>query len=213
MSSRCQLALLEDLNKTQSMFASFVSGIKSLKQYTVALDLSEGVAKLENDPSASGLTPNEVDQPIFTLVQRETLGSVFGNVSYQMRVGEIALLKDLPIPSPRFYTVKRGDSLWKISKNTYGNGKMYLLIEDTNHLRHKRLKVGAQIILPLLYEICDKSQNENALVRPLDSIAKLRERIGSDYHPHARDFRSGNLNLIYPWEGTGVPRSPSTPLN
>jgi len=86
---------------------------------------------------------------------------------------------------------------------------MYLMLEDTNNLRHKKLKVGAQIVLPLLYELCDQSQNQNELVRPLDSISKLRERIGSGYHPVARQFRSGNLNLIYPWEGTAI----STPTH
>jgi hypothetical protein len=81
---------------------------------------------------------------------------------------------------------------------------MYLLIEDTNHLRHKKLKVGTQIILPLLYEICDKTENGNEVVRPLDSVSKLRARIGAGYHPLARQFRSGNLDLIYPWEATAI---------
>ena len=80
---------------------------------------------------------------------------------------------------------------------------MYLLIEDKNHLRHKKLKVGAQIVLPLLYEICEQTQ-KNELVQPLDSVSKLKERIGNAYRPVARQFRSGNLNLIYPWEQTGL---------
>lgn len=198
-----KLASLRELHTPSSMLASLVGGVKTLKEYTTALDLSEGIALLTNDPTASGLTPNEVDHPTFKLVQRQTLGSVFGRASYINRVGEIALLKDLSIPSPRLYTVKKGDNLWKISKRTYDNSKMYLLLEDTNHLRHKKLKVGSRIILPLLYEICDKTENENEVVQALDSVSKLRARIGSEYHPPARQFTSGNLDLIYPWEATG----------
>jgi hypothetical protein len=154
-SVKAKLADLKEFNTPISLFASFVTGLKTVKQYTTALDLSEGIQHLTNDPTASGLTANEVDHPIFKLVQRQTLGSIFGPASYQNKVGEVALLKDLSIKSPRLYTVKKGDNLWRISKSTYDNPNMYLLIEDTNHLRHKKLKVGTQIILPLLYEICD----------------------------------------------------------
>ncbi|WP_439372974.1 LysM peptidoglycan-binding domain-containing protein [Bradyrhizobium sp. DASA03120] len=202
-----KLADIGDFGASRETFGSFVTGLKGLSDYTAAIDLSQAPsAILITDPQASGLTPNSVDEPIFTLVQRVTYGPILGKASFKNRLGEIALLKDLSIKSPRLYTVQRGDSLWAISKRTYNNPFMYLMIEDTNHLRHKSLRVGAQIVLPLLYELCDKMENLNALVRPLDSISKLRERIGTDYHPVASQFRSRNLNLIYPWEASTTAR-------
>jgi LysM domain len=198
-----KLADIGDFGSTRQTFGSFVSGLKTLSDYTAAIDLSQApAAVLVNDPQASGLTPGLVDEPIFTLVQRVTYGPILGKASFKNRLGEIALLKDLSIKSPRLYTVQKGDSLWNISKRTYNNPYIYLHLEDVNHLRGKRLKVGTQIVLPLLYELCNQMQNRNELVRPRDSVTKLREQIGPSYHPLASHFRSRNLNLIYPWESS-----------
>ena len=51
----------------------------------------------------------------------------------------------------RTYTVKKGDSLWKIAKQYYGNGALYTKIYDanTNQVANPNLiKVGQKLIIP-----------------------------------------------------------------
>ncbi|MFH1023979.1 MAG: LysM peptidoglycan-binding domain-containing protein [Planctomycetota bacterium] len=46
------------------------------------------------------------------------------------------------------YTVKKGDSLWKIAKETYGDGNMAKKIRDANNLTDDNLKIGQKLVLP-----------------------------------------------------------------
>jgi hypothetical protein len=68
-------------------------------------------------------------------------------------------------------------------------------------LRHKSLAVGQEIRLPLLYELCADMVRSDALVRPGDTIFGIRKRRNGLYKPKPAQFRSRNLNLIYPYEG------------
>lgn len=50
---------------------------------------------------------------------------------------------------PRFYTVKRGDTLQSIARRFYGQASAWHKIADANKLRHpKKLKVGRKLRLP-----------------------------------------------------------------
>lgn len=46
------------------------------------------------------------------------------------------------------YTVKKGDSLWKIAKNLLGNGNKYKLIQSVNGLSGSLIKVGQKLKIP-----------------------------------------------------------------
>lgn len=46
------------------------------------------------------------------------------------------------------YTVKYGDSLWRIAKNHYGNGNKYKDIKKANNLTRNTIYVGQTLILP-----------------------------------------------------------------
>lgn len=51
----------------------------------------------------------------------------------------------------RIYTVKKGDCLWKIAKQYYGNGALYTKIYDanTNQIANPNLiKIGQKLIIP-----------------------------------------------------------------
>lgn len=46
------------------------------------------------------------------------------------------------------YTVKKGDSLWKIAKKLLGNGKKYPQIQKANGLKSDLIKVGQKLKIP-----------------------------------------------------------------
>lgn len=52
---------------------------------------------------------------------------------------------------PKTYTLKSGDSLWKIAKTLYGNGARYVEIQRLNNIKDselRRLQIGRVIKLP-----------------------------------------------------------------
>ena len=46
------------------------------------------------------------------------------------------------------YTVKKGDSLWKISKKLLGNGTKYTQIQKANGLSSALIRVGQKLKIP-----------------------------------------------------------------
>lgn len=50
--------------------------------------------------------------------------------------------------STNIYTVKRGDTLWKIATNFLGDGKKYTEIMKINNINNTELSVGQKLILP-----------------------------------------------------------------
>lgn len=46
------------------------------------------------------------------------------------------------VAKARFYTVKRGDTLWRIAIRTYGAGQQYRRVMVLNHLRSTRIHAG-----------------------------------------------------------------------
>jgi len=52
----------------------------------------------------------------------------------------------------RIYIVKEGDSLWKISKEVYGNGNYYKKIMEYNNLRSEKVNAGEKLKIPNIEE-------------------------------------------------------------
>lgn len=55
---------------------------------------------------------------------------------------------DLADVEPERYTVKKGDSLWKISKRYYGTGWKYAVIAKANGIKGNRILPGQVLIIP-----------------------------------------------------------------
>jgi nucleoid-associated protein YgaU len=52
-------------------------------------------------------------------------------------------------PAPqRIYIVKKGDTLWGISKKYYGSGTQYSKIMTANKLKNTVIKVGQKLVIP-----------------------------------------------------------------
>ena len=50
---------------------------------------------------------------------------------------------------PRKYTVKAGDSLWKIAQEVYGDSSKWKLIQKANDIKNtEALKIGRVLIIP-----------------------------------------------------------------
>ncbi|BED92690.1 MAG: LysM peptidoglycan-binding domain-containing protein [Candidatus Paraimprobicoccus trichonymphae] len=49
------------------------------------------------------------------------------------------------IPSNTIYTVKKGDTLWKISQNFFGDGSKYADLLALNNLPNDKIKVGQKL--------------------------------------------------------------------
>lgn len=54
----------------------------------------------------------------------------------------------IPTDGMAVYTVKQGDSLWKIAKDIYGSGWKYRIIAETNGLDSTTIHVGDTLIIP-----------------------------------------------------------------
>jgi hypothetical protein len=195
---------LGDQSGTTGAFLALSSGAMLLSEYTKALDLTDDIVwQLTTDGALSGFLSGRTDDPWFDLVQVGSVPGGEGPDAYSMRKAEIAFIRDLAKPSPRMYTASAGDSLWSISKSTYADWRTFLLVQEVNQLRGKKLAVGKAIRLPLLYELCEHL-NQDLLVRPGDSVYAIGLRKGSAFNPRPSYFISGRLNLIYPYEGLGA---------
>ncbi|MER8475709.1 LysM peptidoglycan-binding domain-containing protein [Mesorhizobium sp. M1163] len=185
----------------QAAFKAFNASNSSIAAYSKSLDLLGSPSwTLNTDPTVSGFSPGNAATPSFLLVQQTTIPSFFGPTAYAIRLGEIAYIKDLAIPKPRVHEVKSGESIWRIAEGYRLDPHIYLRIEDINGLRGKLIRPGDKIIVPLLYEACEAIVVQDRLVRPTDSVYKINLRKPGGFHPKRRGLRSGNLNLLYPYE-------------
>ncbi len=75
-----------------------------------------------------------------------------GNASQPVkRKHNAAALRQKPMksqPDVRMYTVKPGDTLWRIAVAFYGNGNDYKRIMDENQMKRPHLTVGSQLKIP-----------------------------------------------------------------
>lgn len=142
----------------------------------------------QQDPAGSlALAINQV-----TAVPEQMLKKFY----YPWKVHEIRMLSDLS-KEEYVYTVKKGDSLWKICKLEYGHGQFFHAIAHMNNLSWNNkyhLKPGKQIKLPKLWQL---AQLEDKMVRPGDSLWKISKKLNVNLKtPQA----SPNKNKIYPFQ-------------
>jgi hypothetical protein len=91
------------------------------------------------------LTFTEVSDPLISITRRGGDGGGKGNSG---KGGK----KNDDDKRPKFYTVKKGDTLPSIAKEFYGNPSVWPKIADANKIRHpkKDLKVGTKLKLPMI---------------------------------------------------------------
>ena len=74
-----------------------------------------------------------------------------------------SMVPAMPMAEPTSYTVKKGDSLEKISKKVYGSSKHWRKIYDANRATLKspdRIRVGQKLSIPHL-EIMPEGQDRS----------------------------------------------------
>ena len=104
------------------------------------------VKEVTRQNSSSGYTHNA------TLIKTDFGKSLKLNTSSNEKVEE-KTVSSTPKSSTaeRTYTVKKGDSLWKIAKEFYGNGAMYSKIFDANTnivANPDRIYIGQVLVIP-----------------------------------------------------------------
>lgn len=62
--------------------------------------------------------------------------------------GQILKIRSEQHNSPEYYTVQKGDTLWKIAQNHLGNGNRYTEIMRANNLKNGNLRVGQALLIP-----------------------------------------------------------------
>lgn len=90
------------------------------------------------------------------------------------------------------YTVKRGDSLWKISKQYLGSGEFYPLIKSLNGLSSDTINVGMKLKIPL--------KRYSYTVKPGDSLWNIsKQYLGSgSLYPVIKNLNNLTGDTIYP---------------
>lgn len=191
-------------------FSAMNSGLKSLSTYTSALDQS---GQIFSNPTLSyddsGFVPGSEAAPIFRYVQTDQIAGRNARSEFRKRAGEIAYIKGLSHDQPDRYVVARGESLWKILARRYPDPRIFIMVEDINHLRRRKLVSGEAILIPQLWQVFARVGPTPTMVAPGDSIWSLRKRRGGNLEVRASDFRSGRLGKIYPYESLGTAYAPS----
>lgn len=85
--------------------------------------------------------------------QYKAIMTLNGIVSDKLKVGQVLKIREKTSgteapPSTTEYTVKKGDSLWKIAKAQLGNGSRYKEIMQASGIVSDKLKIGQKIKIP-----------------------------------------------------------------
>ncbi len=126
-------------DKSSIAHTGLVYKVDNSKVYTV-----EG-----NTSGASGVIANGggVCKKSYSLSYARIVG--YGRPDYG-----IQMVKAEPVEAPKTntsyttYTVKKGDSLWKIAKKLLGNGNKYKQIQSANGLSSALIRVGQKLKIP-----------------------------------------------------------------
>lgn len=112
------------------LFNFFRGGKKTASAEPTAADLEKEVADLGLDTEKVKIEVQDGTVKLSGDVDQETKEKVIlavGNVEGVEKVEE-----DLGGDEPKFHTVEKGDSLWKIAEKTLGNGARYTEIFEAN---------------------------------------------------------------------------------
>ena len=156
------------VDKTKIAHTGLVYKVDSQKVYTV-----EG-----NTSGASGVVAN---------------GGGVAKKSYNLTYGRIAgygrpdwgeqeeVKEEKPVTNANTYTVKSGDSLWKIAKMKLGNGNRYKEIMTLNGLKSETIRKGDVLKLPgstgtVEIEIPEKEEHTTYTVKKGDSLWSIAQK-------------------------------------
>ncbi|RVE96408.1 hypothetical protein CN172_20490 [Sinorhizobium meliloti] len=116
-----------------------------------------------------------------------------------IRRTEIDFLKSLSEVGPAQYHVRTGDSWWSITKEHYKDPRLFIMIAEYNQRAPDMLRVGETVQLPRWYELCQKLKPNKLFVRDGQTLWEKRQ-LGDIPSAASVTTRSGNPNLIYPYE-------------
>lgn len=130
-------------DKSEIQHTGLVYKVDSSKVYTV-----EG-----NTSGASGVISNGggVCKKSYSLSYERLAGygrPAYGTVTAPATNTNTSSNQTITSTSYTTYTVKKGDSLWKISKKLMGNGSKYPQIQKANGLASTLIKVGQKLKIP-----------------------------------------------------------------
>ncbi len=129
-------------DKSQIQHQGLVYKVEAGKVYTV-----EG-----NTSGASGVISNGggVCKKSYSLNYPRLAG--FGRPNWGTAVNVSSNVSDEPLNDTltkyTTYTVKKGDSLWKIAQKQLGNGNKYKLIQSANNINGTLIRIGQKLKIP-----------------------------------------------------------------
>lgn len=116
----------------------------------------------EYDYISNNENSNESDEIIYTVVKGDTLShiaSIYGTTYQKLAIDNNIANPDLIYvgqkikinknTSSTYYTVKKGDTLWAISKKYYGEGNKYPTIAKANNIANPNIiHIGQKLLIP-----------------------------------------------------------------
>ena len=138
----CDVIFFYSADKSQIQHQGLVYKVEAGKVYTV-----EG-----NTSGASGVISNGggVCKKSYSLNYPRLAG--FGRPNWGTAVNVSSNVSDEPLNDTltkyTTYTVKKGDSLWKIAQKQLGNGNRYKLIQSANNINGTLIRIGQKLKIP-----------------------------------------------------------------
>ena len=129
-------------NSAECTHTGVVYDVDEVKVYTV-----EG-----NTSSKSGVIAN--GGGVFKKKHKLTLGRIAGygrpawGDTVKQESEKVVESTDIPESTYTTYTVKKGDTLWKIAQTLLGNGNKYKLIQGINGLSGDLIRIGQKLKIP-----------------------------------------------------------------
>lgn len=126
------------VDKAKIAHTGLVCKVDSKKVYTV-----EG-----NTSGASGVIDNGggVCKKSYNLTYNRIDG--YGRPDYGEQPAAVTQTKDTEAPTYTLYTIKKGDTLWRIAQKYLGNGKRYKEIMQLNNMQKDVIYAGKQLKIP-----------------------------------------------------------------
>jgi hypothetical protein len=133
-------------------------------------------------------------------VQRSQVPREQSRAHYRAKVAEITFIRKLSDPDHIKYTVQLGDNLWRIAQAQLIDPRIFIVLEDLNGIHDRPIWPGKTIELPQLADLCAQMLVDSTRVRPGDNLWAISNRRGHLISGATLNLRSGNPNLIFPYE-------------